>query len=74
MLWPTASAGYFLFPTLGCAVPVVPGGIIIFSGVEWHRGIPLLIGSRDRSPLPAGYDIERRFNVICYPKYGIISG
>ena len=26
--------GYFLFLTLGCAVPVIPGRVIIFSGIK----------------------------------------
>ena len=35
--------------------------------------MPLFVELGDTSPLPHGYDVERRFNVICYPKVGILN-
>ena len=35
--------------------------------------MPLFVELGDISPLPHGYDVERRFNIICYPKLGILN-
>ncbi|KAI9825050.1 MAG: hypothetical protein M1826_007128 [Phylliscum demangeonii] len=59
---------FLLFPVLGVAVPVCPGGIAIFSGVEYHRAMPMVTAAHDPTPIPLGYQQETRLQIILYPK------
>lgn len=47
VLRPSTSLGYFLFPTLRCIVPLEPGSIMMFSGVEYHRGMQIKVDPED---------------------------
>ncbi len=63
-------------PHLGCAVPLQPGSILLFSGVEFYRGCPIIQNENLEAALdvPGGYEEETYFQVICYLKLGILSG
>ena len=63
--------GLFFFPTMSCGVWLEHDTIIVFSGCEFHTGMPFLAG---QGQLPLGFDKEWRFNVICYPKARVING
>ena len=71
---PSTQLHFLLFPTLGVAIPVRPGGIALFSGVEFHRAMPMVTAADDSSPIPHGYPVETRLQVIMYPKQGILNG
>ncbi|KAI9818981.1 MAG: hypothetical protein M1826_001236 [Phylliscum demangeonii] len=64
---------FLLFPVLGVAIPVCPGGIAIFSGVEYHRAMPMVTAAHDSTPIPLGYPQETRLQIILYPKLGILN-
>ena len=66
--------GHFLFPGLGCAAPLQAGGIILFSGVDLHRGMPIVVDARDQSVVPLGFAQETRLQVIAYPSFPILNG
>lgn len=66
--------GLYLFPTLDCAVPLKPGAIMLFSGVEFHSGMALMPDANDISEIPFQYKEEIRLSVILYPKLGILNG
>ena len=70
---PSTRLGYFLFPGLGCAVPLQPGGITLFSGAELHRGMPIVVDPQDRSAIPLDFVRETRFQVIAYPSFPLLS-
>ena len=70
----SSNLGYFWFPNLDLIIPVKPQQIIIFQGIEEHTGTPLIIDKTDKSVLPLGYPNDVRFNIIAYPKAGIING
>ena len=56
---------------MGCGVWLEHDTIIVFSGCEFHTGMPFLAG---HGQLPLGFDKEWRFNVICYPKARVVNG
>lgn len=58
--------GHFLFPDLGCAVPVVPGGIIFVFWAKLHRDTPIFIEPEDLSDIPSPFQQETRLQVIAY--------
>src|SRR5436190_15756170 len=71
---PSSNLGYFWFPNLDLMVPIRPLQLIIFQGIEEHTGTPLYVDENDTSPLPLGYPNDIWFNIIAYPKSGIING
>ncbi|KAI9789606.1 MAG: hypothetical protein M1816_005915 [Peltula sp. TS41687] len=66
--------GLFLFPTLGCAVPLTLGAIMLFSGGEFHSGMPLMPDADDISEVPHENKEETKLNLILYPRLGIFNG
>ncbi|KAI9834336.1 MAG: hypothetical protein M1826_004262 [Phylliscum demangeonii] len=74
VLRPSTRLGLFLFPGLGCAVPLSPGVLVLFSRIELHRGMPMIVDDTDPAPIPAGFPQETRFQVIAYPNAGIMNG
>ncbi|KAI9828907.1 MAG: hypothetical protein M1826_005830 [Phylliscum demangeonii] len=74
VLRPSTRHGLFLFLGLGCAVPLSPGVLVLFSGVELHRGMPMVVDATDTSLIPGGFEQEIRFQVIAYPNARILNG
>ncbi|KAI9801626.1 MAG: hypothetical protein M1826_005134 [Phylliscum demangeonii] len=68
------SLNFVLFPALAVAVPVRPGGIMIFAGMEERRAMPMVRAAHDSSPIPLNYPEETRLEIVMYPQQGILNG